>query len=128
MKLQKAKTIGKLSLLLMLTSCGMEVDVKDSEHKMESKSEVEVKDSEHKVTVSDSEHKVTVQTTLDKVLEICGIVSPNGEVVTYNDWTEEQQQCLGKLNTTGGLPNEQGSEHLQEELKDKLGELGGNES
>lgn len=115
MKLQKAKTIGKLSLLLMITSCGMDVDVKDSKHDVETKSEV---------TVKDSEHKVTVQTTLDKILEVCGIVLPSGEVLTYDKWTETQTQCLDKLGT-GGLINGQGGGLLSEELKDRLG---GNES
>ena len=72
-----------LFLMTSLTaSCGMDVKVKDSDHTVE---------------VSDSEQTITVRTTLDRVLEVCGIILPDGSVVPYAEWTDAQHECLEKL-------------------------------
>ena len=75
-------------IALLLVGCGMDVDVKDSKHRVESKSTVDVGDSEHKVTVS---------TTLDKVLEVCGIVLADGTVIPYTQWNDDHKDCMESL-------------------------------
>lgn len=79
-------------LSLTMISCGMDVDVKDSTHKVDTNSKVEV---------NDSEHKIRVETTLDRVLEICGILLADGSVLTYDQWTDEQDECFTKLKPEG---------------------------
>lgn len=78
-------------ITLTLIGCGMDIRVKDSEHD---------------VNVSDSHQTITVQTTLDKILEICGIVLADGSVIPYNKWTDQQKDCLDKLDMKG-FPYEQ---------------------
>lgn len=73
-------------MMSLTASCGMDIKVKDSEHD---------------VNVSDSEQTITVETTLDKVLEVCGIVLPDGSIVPYSQWTEEQDECIEKLDVKG---------------------------
>lgn len=63
---------------------------------------VKVRDSSHDVNVSDSEQTITIKTTLDKILEICGVVKPDGTVVKYKDWTDEQKECFETLNVEYG--------------------------
>lgn len=79
-------------LLSLTASCGMDVDVKDSEHKVDSNSKVEV---------SDSTHTVKIETTLDKILEICGIVKEDGTLLAYDEWTDENDECFQKLKMEG---------------------------
>lgn len=72
----------RVLLLMMLVGCGMDVKVRDSEHN---------------VNVRNSEQKIVVESTLDKILEICGIVKPDGSVVPYSKWTAEQTECVALL-------------------------------
>ena len=70
-------------LSVMVIGCGLDVKVKDSSHKVE---------------VADSNQTVTIKTTLDKILEICGVVKKDGTVIKYEDWTDEQKECFNILN------------------------------
>jgi hypothetical protein len=65
---------------------------------------------DHDVSVRDSKQTITVRTTLDKILEICGIVLADGTVIPYNKWTEEHRECLEKLDNKGILDDIKDSE------------------
>ena len=73
-------------LVPLVVSCGMNVKVKDSRHD---------------VNVNNSEQTITVRTTLDRIMEVCGIVAPNGITVPYSEWTQNHKDCLAQLDTKG---------------------------
>lgn len=83
------KWIG-ITLCLMtslMTSCGMRVDTSG--------------DQDVNIRAEDSEQTITVRTTLDRILEICGIIKEDGTVVPYSKWTDDQEECLTKLKPEG---------------------------
>ena len=109
MRLPTAKPIGKLSLLLMLNSCGTKIDVEDSDHRVETKSDV---------SIGDSEHTIKVESTLDKIMVVCGIILDDNTIIPYTQWDDTQHECLDKLGAGGS--NGQGG-RLQKTIKDQLG-------
>jgi hypothetical protein len=82
--------IKLIAVSLALVGCGMEV---------------EVEDSQHDVNMRDSTQTVQVTTTMDTILEVCGIVLADGTVVPYSEWTEAQDECLNKLSNSTVVPN-----------------------
>ena len=60
---------------------------------------------DHNINVRDSKQEISVTTTMDTILEVCGIILADGTVVPYSEWTGEQEECLDKLDGSTGLPN-----------------------
>ena len=80
-----SKWLGIILCLMMslMTSCGMRIDTSG--------------DQDVNIKAEDSEQTITVRTTMDKVLEICGIVLADGTVIPYAEWTEDNIECFEKL-------------------------------
>lgn len=91
--------ILNLNIAFLLLGCGIDTS---GDHK------VDVRDSTHTAEISDSNHTVEgtvkVKTNLDLILEICGVVLPDGTVVPYSEWTSDTRECLNQLERQSPIP------------------------